>query len=144
MAGELEHMQAALDRATKDEYHKLDPVGHGQELKALQDRRAQRKQDFSNQFLSLLHQHEMAKHSSFADVRFACIECLCTTPVEADLILLCFQGLSKYAMKAVRGCSFAIVMSCVAHSVIACTYASFCWCCYLVYLGSDWSRNLLV
>ena len=75
MASELQHMQAALDRATNDEYHKLDPSGHGQELKGLQDSRAQRKQDFSNQFLSLLHQHEMARHSSFADVRFECLSC---------------------------------------------------------------------
>ena len=68
MAGELQHMQAALDRATLDEYHKLDPLGHGQELKSLQDHRAQRQQDFSNQFLSLLHQHETARHTNFLQV----------------------------------------------------------------------------
>lgn len=69
MAGELQHMQAALDRATLDEYHKLDPLGHGQDLKSLQDHRAQRQQDFSNQFLSLLHQHEMAMHNNFLQVQ---------------------------------------------------------------------------
>lgn len=68
MASELHHMQAALDRATLNEYHMLDPLGHGQELKALQDHRAQRQQDFSNQFLSLLHQHETALHTDFLQV----------------------------------------------------------------------------
>ena len=71
MAGELQHMQAALDRATLDEYHKLDPLGHGPELKSLQDHRAQRQQDFSNQFLSLLHQHETAMHTGFLQVKAA-------------------------------------------------------------------------
>ena len=63
-AGELQHMQAALTRATADTYHQLDPQGHGRELQALQDHRARKREDFSNQFLSLLHQHEMVKHSS--------------------------------------------------------------------------------
>lgn len=70
MAGELVHMQAALERASADEYHKLDPQGHGQELQALQDHRAQKQRDFSNQFLSLLHQHEMAKHTGYLQVQF--------------------------------------------------------------------------
>ncbi|KAL3133563.1 hypothetical protein ABBQ38_007411 [Trebouxia sp. C0009 RCD-2024] len=65
MAGELVHMQAALDRASADEYHKLDPQGHGQELQALQNHRTQKQHDFSNQFLSLLHQHEMTKHTDY-------------------------------------------------------------------------------
>ena len=63
-AGELQHMQAALARATVDQYHTLDPQGQGRELKALQDQRARKREDFSNQFLSLLHQHEVSKHSS--------------------------------------------------------------------------------
>ena len=63
-AGELQHMQAALTRATADTYHKLDPQGQGRELQALQDHRSRKREDFSNQFLSLLHQHEMFKHSS--------------------------------------------------------------------------------
>ena len=63
-AGELQHMQAALTRATADTYHKLDPLGHGPVLRDLQDQRARKREDFSNQFLSLLHQHEMFKHSS--------------------------------------------------------------------------------
>lgn len=68
MAGELVHMQAALDRASADEYHKLDPQGHGQELQALQNHRTQKQHDFSNQFLSLLHQHEMTKHTDYLQV----------------------------------------------------------------------------
>ena len=63
-AGELQHMQAALTRATADTYHKLDPLGHGPLLRDLQDQRTRKREDFSNQFLSLLHQHEMFKHSS--------------------------------------------------------------------------------
>lgn len=70
MASELVHMQAALDRVTLDQYHTLDPEGHGQELKALQDHRAAQKQDFSNQFLSLLHQHEITKHTHFLEVLY--------------------------------------------------------------------------
>ena len=57
-------MKEALTRSTASAYHMLDPVGHGRELKALQDQRARKREDFSNQFLSLLHQHEMSKHSS--------------------------------------------------------------------------------
>ena len=82
MASELQHMQAALDRATMNQYSMLDPVGQGQELKALQEHRAKKQQDFSNQFLSLLHQHEMAQHSSFVQVtllRQSCdVVCGCT------------------------------------------------------------------
>ena len=61
-------MKSALDRATEDGYHKLDPLGHGQELKALQDSRAKRREIASNEFLSLLHRHEMTKHGSFLQV----------------------------------------------------------------------------
>ena len=58
-ASEVHHMQAALTRATADSYHKLDPAGHGRELEELQDHRTERQQDFTNQFLATLHQHEM-------------------------------------------------------------------------------------
>jgi len=63
-ANELQRMKQALTRSAASEYHKLDPLGHGRELQALQDHRARKREDFSNQFLSLLHQHEMVKHSS--------------------------------------------------------------------------------
>ncbi|DBB15254.1 hypothetical protein WJX82_011728 [Trebouxia sp. C0006] len=74
-AGELQHMQAALTRATADTYHKLDPLGHGPLLRDLQDQRTRKREDFSNQFLSLLHQHEMFKHSStfLADLPEHCV-----------------------------------------------------------------------
>ena len=63
-AGELQHMQAALTRATADTYHKLDPLGHGPVLRDLQNQQARKREDFSNQFLALLHRHELFKHSS--------------------------------------------------------------------------------
>lgn len=62
-ANELQRMKQALTRSAAGEYHKLDPLGHGRELQTLQDQRARKREDFSNQFLSLLHQHEMVKHS---------------------------------------------------------------------------------
>ncbi len=71
-ASELHHMKVALTRATMDEYHQMDPAGHDQELKALQDHRARKRQDFSNQFLATLHQHEMVKHSDFLQVCLLC------------------------------------------------------------------------
>ncbi len=66
---EMKHMKVALDCATLDNYHKLDPAGHGRELMQLSGEKAKRKQEFNNQSLQLLHQHEMAKHSNFLGVR---------------------------------------------------------------------------
>ena len=63
-ANELQRVKQALTRSAASEYHKLDPGGHGRELQALQDHRARKREDFSNHFLSLLHQHEMVKQSS--------------------------------------------------------------------------------
>jgi len=63
-AGELQHMQAALTRATADTYHKLDPLGHGPVLRDLQNQQARKREDFSNQFLALLHRQEFLKHTS--------------------------------------------------------------------------------
>ena len=57
-------MKEALIRSTASAYHTLDPQGQGREVRALQDQRARKREDFSNQFLALLHQHEVSKHSS--------------------------------------------------------------------------------
>ena len=72
-------MQAALTQATEDPYHNLETnahsqgaTGHARELKELHDDRARRQQDFNNQFLSVLHQHEMIKHTNFLEVGHAC------------------------------------------------------------------------
>ncbi|DBA74197.1 TPA: hypothetical protein ACH3X1_010991 [Trebouxia sp. C0004] len=74
-AGELQHMQAALTRATADMYHTLDPLGHGPVLRDLQDQRARKREDFNNQFRALLHQLDMFKHSStfLADLPEHCV-----------------------------------------------------------------------
>ncbi|DBA91905.1 hypothetical protein WJX79_009655 [Trebouxia sp. C0005] len=74
-ANELQRMKQALTRSAAGEYHKLDPLGHGRELQTLQDQRARKREDFSNQFLSLLHQHEMVKHSGafLADLPEHCV-----------------------------------------------------------------------
>ena len=87
-AGELQHMQAALTRATADTYHTTDPLGHGSVLRDLQEQRARKQEDFSNQFLSLLHQHEMSKHSN----TFLAVHPRAPTPPSTLAPFLALQG----------------------------------------------------
>lgn len=65
---ELRHLKSALLRTTANSYHALDPAGHAKELKAIDEKRAKKQQEFSNQFLSMLHRHEVVKHTDFLKV----------------------------------------------------------------------------
>ena len=66
---ELHHIKDALLRTSGNSYHTLDPGGHAKQLKAMDEKRAQKQQEFSNKFLSMLHRHEMVKHTDFLQVR---------------------------------------------------------------------------
>lgn len=65
---ELHHNKSALIRSAGDAYHITDPAGHGKELKAMDEKRAQKQQEFSNQFLTMLVKHQKTKHTDFLQV----------------------------------------------------------------------------
>lgn len=82
---ELHHIKSALIRSTSDAYHVTDPAGHGRELKALDEKRAQKQQEFSNQFLTMLVKHQKTKHTDFLQVVLtSCSKFLLDTMSQAE------------------------------------------------------------
>ena len=68
-------MKGALIRASANDYHAMDPAGHGRQLASIKETRAKSLENFNNQFLAMLHQHELTKHTDFLQVAFLGCRC---------------------------------------------------------------------